>query len=163
MIRPKWKPHPLYTIWAGMRARCNNPKNKHFKDYGGRGIKMCDRWEISLANFAEDMGPRPSLDHSVERNNNDLGYSKENCRWATDVEQGRNKRNNKMLTHGGATRCQAEWCEVTGLPKSCILWRLKSGWPVDKALTLPKGTPLEEGRRHRADQQTGEQEKNNGN
>lgn len=90
-------PRPdLYGIWAQMRARCNYPKHKFFAYYGGRGISVCDRWCESFAAFAADVGPRPSPRHSLDRKNNDGNYEPGNVRWATDIEQARNKRNSKL-------------------------------------------------------------------
>lgn len=79
-----------YSTWAGMRSRCNDPKDKAYHRYGGRGIKVCERWN-DFINFLSDMGEKPE-GHSIERINNDLGYSPENCKWATHIEQSRNKR-----------------------------------------------------------------------
>lgn len=84
-----------YTIWAGIKQRCLNPKGPSFHDYGGRGIRVCVRWASSFENFLSDMGPRPSHDHSVDRINHNGDYSPENCRWATAKEQHANKRPNK--------------------------------------------------------------------
>jgi hypothetical protein len=82
--------HPLYGIWTGMRQRCNNPNDARFKNYGGRGITVCARWN-SFRNFVLDVGARPR-DHSLDRINNDLGYFPENVRWATSSQQAVNKR-----------------------------------------------------------------------
>lgn len=82
---------PEHAAWSRMRSRCNNPRNNSYKNYGGRGIKVCDRWE-SFENFYADMGPRPSPDHSLDRKDNELGYGPANCRWATYSEQIRNRR-----------------------------------------------------------------------
>lgn len=83
--------HPLYKIWQGMKARCHgkNPNQR----YGGRGIIVCERWKNSFQAFVEDMGPRPSLKHSVDRINVHGNYEPGNCRWATPVEQANNKAN----------------------------------------------------------------------
>lgn len=91
---------PEYRIWKGMKKRCNNTNEKQYKDYGGRGITVCERWKNSFLNFYEDMGERPSDKHSLERSNNDKGYSPSNCKWATSVEQNNNRRKRMDNTSG---------------------------------------------------------------
>lgn len=83
--------HPLYYTWSNMLSRCTNPNAPNFSDYGGRGITVCERWH-HFKNFALDMGMKPSLHHSLDRIDNDLGYSPENCKWSTRQEQNSNKR-----------------------------------------------------------------------
>lgn len=87
---------PEWRAWRDMLARCRNPNDKHFKDYGGRGIKVCERWENSFSNFLDDLGLRPSLLHSLDRENNDGHYEPSNCRWATKKQQIRNTRSSKL-------------------------------------------------------------------
>ena len=89
--RGKKANHPLYGIWKGMRNRCTNPKNKAYPGYGGRGISVCEAWD-DFDQFCQDMGDRPSPTHSIDRIDNDKGYSPDNCRWATPAEQCVNKR-----------------------------------------------------------------------
>ena len=88
---------PEYQTWAGIKKRCLNSKNKDYHHYGGRGITICKRWLNSFENFLEDMGERPSKNHSIDRIDNNSNYCKENCRWATQKEQKRNTRKNKKV------------------------------------------------------------------
>jgi hypothetical protein len=87
-----WHDDPERMVWKAMRQRCNNPSATGFSDYGGRGIKVCERWDSSYANFLADMGRRPSAKHSLDRINNDGNYEPGNCRWVTWSEQMRNRR-----------------------------------------------------------------------
>lgn len=89
---------PEYFIWKGMKSRCNNPLADGYQNYGGRGIVICDRWLESFENFYEDMGPRPSKKHSIDRIDNSGDYCPENCRWVTRKIQGRNQRKRKGST-----------------------------------------------------------------
>jgi hypothetical protein len=132
-----------YSIWKGMSRRCRDPKLKCADRYLGRGIRVCDRWKKSFKDFIDDMGPRPSPEHSVERRDNDGGYCPDNCYWATPTEQQRNKRNSALLTHGGETMCIAAWADKTGIPAGTISTRIATlGWTVEKALTTPNGAPV---------------------
>lgn len=90
-IHGGWK-STEYTVWSGMKQRCHNPQCAHYFRYGGRGIKVCQRWKKSFAGFLQDVGPRPSREHSLDRIDNDGDYEPTNCRWATKDEQGLNKR-----------------------------------------------------------------------
>lgn len=96
--------NPVYAIWMSMKTRCYNTKHPTFKLYGQRGISVCQRWLDSFDIFAEDMGPRPSPDHSVERKNNNGHYTPMNCVWATRDEQNSNKRSNRRIEWKGETR-----------------------------------------------------------
>jgi len=92
--------HPLYGIWQGIINRCTNPRMPGFNNYGGRGIKVCKRWFDSFDAFVQDMGPRPSDNHSVDRIDNDGDYSPSNCRWASSSKQALNK-NRRVIRQAG--------------------------------------------------------------
>lgn len=126
-----------YGIWFGMKKRCENEKCSNFANYGGRGIKVCDRWRSSFSNFYEDMGQRPSPKHSIDRIDNDGDYCKENCKWSTRTEQSQNRRNNVVLLFNGESKLMAEWERSLGLSKGRLCWRLKNGWTVEEALSSP--------------------------
>lgn len=143
---------PEYRSWLSMIGRCDNPKRWQFKYYGGRGIRVCDRWRSDFASFRDDMGSRAE-GTTLDRINNDLGYdcgkhalcddckgrdAAFNCRWATQKEQTRNSRRCRHLTHGGRTLIVEEWSEATGLPGRLIVNRLKRGWDVARTLTTPR-------------------------
>jgi len=128
-----------YTTWVSMLGRCYNPKNERFSDYGGRGIKVCRRWRESYIAFLADMGRRPSKRHSLDRINNERGYSPKNCRWATMKEQCRNTRRTHLIAYSGLRLSIAEWSERTGMPAGTILKRAQSGWPAAKIFETPVG------------------------
>lgn len=88
----KWTEHPLYRVWHGMRVRCYKKNTPYYKNYGGRGITVCDEWMFNFETFVNDIGIKPSPNHSLDRIDNEKGYCKDNCRWATPTEQARNKR-----------------------------------------------------------------------
>jgi hypothetical protein len=100
----------IYHLWADMLTRARNPNYKQAKDYSERGITICERW-LSFENFFKDMGQPPSPKHSIERRNNNLGYSPDNCYWATKIQQARNTRTNRFITYESETLCMAEWAE----------------------------------------------------
>lgn len=121
-----------------MQTRCHNPNSEDYPNYGGRGIRVCERWRTDFAAFLADMGPRPSSRHSIDRfPNQDGNYEPGNCRWATAKEQQNNRRNNNFLTHAGLTLTITEWSLRTGLSRQTILHRLKRGQSVSRALTEP--------------------------
>lgn len=132
---------PEYMIWCTMRRRCNNPRNKKYPDYGGRGITICPRWD-SFENFLADLGARPSPEHSLDRRDNDGPYDPKNCRWATLKEQASNKRSNRILTHNGLSQTLTQWAKEVGIKPHALMHRLdRFGWSVERALTTPVTRP----------------------
>lgn len=136
---------PEYQVWSSMRNRCNNPQHQSYKRYGGRGISVCKEWDESYEAFLRDIGPRPSLKHSIDRRNNDGNYEPSNCRWATKSEQSRNTCANTMVTIGGDTRCITEWAELAGLRATTVFRRWYKGCPPERLLE-----PLQRKRRQSA-------------
>lgn len=123
----------IYRTWADIKKRCLNPNNKAYKHYGGRGITICERW-LKFENFLADMGERPD-GLTIERIDNDKGYSPENCRWATYKEQNRNSRRTRMISYFGETRCLSEWAEVLNINRTTLHWRLRK-YPPQIALNM---------------------------
>lgn len=130
------------SVWNGMKSRCRNKRDRIYKHYGGRGIKVCDRWLNSFDAFIEDMGRRPSKKHSIDRIDVNGDYEPSNCRWTTQKEQARNTRRNVLVTFNGETRCISDWAERTGIKYGTLKQRIRHGWPIEIALnpTLRKGT-----------------------
>lgn len=126
------------TVWNSLRARCSNPKNKAYADYGARGIRVCERWlgPAGFANFLADMGDRPT-GMTIDRIDNDGNYEPGNCRWADYKTQARNNRRNRVLHCFGESLTVAGWSERTGIGSSTILNRLRSGWDAQRAITTP--------------------------
>lgn len=125
-----------HGVWATMWSRCTNPKVKNYGSYGGRGITVSDEWK-SFDKFYADMGPRPSPKHSIDRRDNNAGYSKENCRWVLRPVQDINRRNNVWLTAGIATLTISQWTKERGFRKGLIAKRLMMGWSHEKAVFTP--------------------------
>lgn len=144
-----------YRTWQAMKTRCYNPRTERYHRYGGRGIKVCDRWLNSFENFLADMGPKPGPEYSIDRENNDGDYRPGNCRWATQTEQqfnrsdsGPNKKpktvtrkwerdrppNTIYLEHAGKRQSIRKWAKETGIPTSTIRWRHRQGWPPSRIL-----------------------------
>lgn len=124
-----------WRTWKNMLTRCYNKNDQAYKRYGGRGIIVSPEWH-TFQRFFKDMGDPPP-GRSLDRRDNNGHYCKDNCRWATHKEQGRNKRNNRLLTLNGKTQCLSAWCEETGLGRDMLHSRIKNGWPIERALTAP--------------------------
>lgn len=122
---PFKNPHPLYSVWTGMRRRCNNSSAKQFADYGGRGIRVCERWN-SFATFVSDMGPRPD-GYTIERIDNEKGYGPDNCRWASRQEQQRNRRVSVYVIVDGVRHLAVALSNISGLKTDTIIERAKAG------------------------------------
>jgi hypothetical protein len=133
-----------YEIWCGIRARCQNPNAPAYPNYGGRGITVCERWQ-RFSNFFADMG-EPPKGMTLERIDNDGSYCPKNCVWADRRTQGRNKRNNRLLTIDGETHPISVWAERAGLRYATVHQRIVKGWSPEDAVKLPlitrrKGIP----------------------
>jgi len=127
-----------YNSWQSMLSRCNNPKNMQYRNYGGRGITVCDEWKNSFENFLKDMGERPE-NTSLDRIDVNGNYSPNNCRWATKAEQARNKRQTIWITFDEKTQCLTDWANEIGISSEGLRYRLKNT-TVNNALTKPVDT-----------------------
>lgn len=126
-----------FTSWRSMKERCYYKKHKSYKEYGGAGITVCNRWLNSFENFLEDMGERPE-GTTLDRINGAENYTPENCRWATHKEQQRNLKSNKIINFKNQQKCLKEWCEDLKLNYDAVLNRIdKLKWDIEKALTVP--------------------------
>jgi hypothetical protein len=119
-----------------MLARCKRPNHPQYHLYGGRGIKVCERWE-KFENFLKDVGVRPTTSHSIHRINNNAGYNRQNVKWATSDEQQNARRNNHRISFNGKTQTLTQWAIETGIHYVTLHYRLKRGWSVTDALTTP--------------------------
>lgn len=130
---------PTYSSWSGMLHRCLNVNAEAFPDYGGRGITVTPEWigKNGFVTFLADMGERPSLMHSIDRVDNNRGYSKDNCRWATRKEQSSNTRRNVFIEFYGKSMTLADWSRVSLVSPKTIGKRLRSGWSARDAVWTP--------------------------
>lgn len=125
----------IYKVWGSMKQRCQNPKDKAYHYYGGRGIEVCERWQ-KFENFYADMGNTPFEGATLDRVDNSKNYSPENCRWATQTQQANNTRANNWITYGGRTQTLSSWAAELNLAPSSLCARLgKLGWSVSKSLS----------------------------
>lgn len=126
-----------YRIWAKMRVRCTDKNSPDYHNYGGRGIIICKEWE-NYINFYNDMGERPSKEHSIDRIDNDKGYFPGNCKWSTKKEQANNRRTNIYYEFEGERLTLGQWAAIAGIKYATLYRRLTiMKWPIDKALTIP--------------------------
>lgn len=131
------KRHPLYAAWVDMNARCRNPNAANYSDYGGRNIKVCDKWRESFQAYHDYV---TQLDNygvkgcTLDRIDNDGNYEPDNMRWASDIEQARNKRNNRMITHDGKAQCLQAWAEDLQINRNTLKNRLNAGWDIEQVI-----------------------------
>ena len=125
-----------YACWCHMKNRCYDLNSAAYKNYGGRGITVCDRWLNSFENFYEDMGNCPP-GLMIERKNNNGNYTPGNCVWATPQEQGNNRRTNKWIKFNGKTKTVAQWARYLGINVNTLYTRLYVGWSDKMTLTTP--------------------------
>ena len=134
--RKRYKTHgssftPEYRTWLGMKTRCHNENDPNYVYYGARGIKVCSSWKDSFENFYEDMGERPSDNHSIDRIDVNGDYEPGNCRWATASEQRRNTRKTRYVTHGGEKYALKDLTDQLDVKYDLVLQRLNAGWELE--------------------------------
>ena len=130
-------PRRLYHTWVHMIARCEKPKDAAYKDYGGRGIRVCDEWHDfeKFAKWAISNGYKGTL--TIDRIDNSGDYCPENCKWSTKIEQENNKRTNRPVTINGITKNLVQWCNLYGINRNTVQSRLRYGWDIESAITTP--------------------------
>lgn len=130
--------HEMYHRYNAMMQRCYNEKNHEYKNYGARGITVCDSWKNSIESYILDMGKPPFKGASIDRIDNDKGYSKENCQWATKKQQSENRRVVKLIEFNGKKMCIGDWEKELGFGSRGIRGRLEKGASINEAFTTPK-------------------------
>jgi hypothetical protein len=128
---------PEYQMWSSMKRRCHNEKDSGYKKYGAKGIKVCDRWRESFAYFIEDMGPRPP-GTSIDRIDGTKGYYKENCRWATPLQQANNLCTTRFFTVNGETETITGFAKKWGCSRDAIKLRLRRGQSIEHIAEVMK-------------------------
>jgi hypothetical protein len=128
---------PEYQAWKRIKARCLNIKNPDYKNYGGRGISICERWINSSNNFISDMGLKPSEKHSIDRIDVNGNYEPSNCRWATSKTQNQNRSNNHIFEINGESKSIAEWADFFNIKVVYVYSRIWKGWGIYDAITTP--------------------------
>lgn len=132
------KPPSEYNIWGGIIDRCYNENNDSYHNYGGRGIKMCDKWRNDFPSFLQDVGQRPSMLHTIDRIDVNKGYEPGNIRWATRQEQRKNQRDAIIVEYRGVSKRLQDWCEELGLKYKLMVERIrKRGWSIERAFETP--------------------------
>jgi hypothetical protein len=134
---------PEYKVWQEAKSRCSNKKHARFHQYGGRGIAMCNEWKGNFLAFWNDMGKRPTEQHTIDRIDNDKGYSPDNCRWATYTEQNNNRTGfNQRIDYNGESWTTAELSRFSGVAHCTIRDRLAAGRSVEEAVTVGRLPPM---------------------
>lgn len=130
------KKSPTYQSWSKMLERCNNPNSVKFPRYGGRGIRVHERW-LLFENFLADMSERP-VGHTLGRKDNNKDYCMDNCEWQTPKTQANNRSDSRLITFGSEIKTIKQWAEHFGIPYQTLFRRIKSGWPLEKAFEQAK-------------------------
>jgi hypothetical protein len=138
--------HPLFNIWKAMIQRCENPNHTWYKRYGGRGIGICARWRNDFEAFAADVGERPSMQHTLDRERGDGDYEPGNVRWATPVVQQSNRSDTMRIEWQGRTISGKEAADLAGLEVATFYYRHKAGWPIERIMSTPSTMTANKGK-----------------
>lgn len=139
----------LYSVWRGLRQRCNNPKHASYHNYGGRGITVCEEWDKSFQAFYDwsyangystENQKDEKLKLTIDRIDNNGNYEPSNCRWVDRKTQTRNMRTTRFITFNGQNKSVSEWCEIYGIKLQTFNTRIRNGWSIEEALTKPLGS-----------------------
>lgn len=133
----------VFDLWHSIKQRCNYPKHRSYKNYGAKGIRICERWAQSFEAFYEDMGDPPSLTHQIDRIDSKGNYEPGNCGWVTPKEQQNNKSNNVNLTFLGVTQSVAMWADKLGVNPTTLHWRISAGWSDAAVVSTPVGPNID--------------------
>jgi hypothetical protein len=136
---------PEHRAWKDMKKRCYGRYAHNYKNYGGRGIRVCDEWLKSFTVFYEDIGPRPSSKHSLDRTDNDGNYEPGNVRWATRLEQATHRTTSRLITIGGNTKHLGEWCRTFNVHPATVHTRVSMGLTYPQALQHKRNTRIKKG------------------
>lgn len=123
---------PEYRSWLAMKSRCYYSKNIEYKNYGARGITVCEEWRNSFEKFLEDMGEKPDKSYTLDRIDNSQNYCKDNCKWSSKIEQSNNTRKNVFIEYNGEKLTLAQWSEKLGINKQTLKTRYNQGWSIEK-------------------------------
>jgi hypothetical protein len=134
-----WKATPEYRAWKNMRSRCNLPSNPRYPQYGGRGIRVAERWN-DFSQFFADVGERPTSLHSLDRIDVNGHYEPGNVKWSTEHDQQRNRTNNRWISVGGRTMVVTDWAKELGIDPRRIFNRLAKGWSEERAVTTVRAS-----------------------
>lgn len=134
---PPGKERREWRIWKGLKDRCCNPSHSSYPDYGGRGVRLCERWQRGFIYFLQDMGDCPAEDRQIDRINSSGNYEPGNCRWVSPSENCNNRRNNRLLTYQGETLTATQWARRNGVNTKLIYDRLDRGWSTERILSEP--------------------------
>ena len=139
----------LYSVWRGLRQRCNNPKHASYHNYGGRGITVCEEWDKSFQAFYDwsyangystENQKNEKLKLTIDRIDNNGNYEPSNCRWVDRKTQTRNMRTTRFITFNGQNKSVSEWCEIYGIKLQTFNTRIRNGRSIEEALTKPIGS-----------------------